>query len=55
MCRLDRKGGGNFAKAKQWKGEEAKMLCCPSGSKKKKKGISQFMKNDCMKKKTMLS
>jgi len=55
MCRLDRKGGGNFAKSKLWKGKEAKMLCCPSGSSEFQKGINQFMKNDCMKKKTMLS
>ena len=33
----------------------AKILCCPRGSSDFQKGVSQFMKNDCMKKKAMLS
>jgi hypothetical protein len=55
MCSLDRKGGGNFAKLKLWKGEEATFLCCRRVSSEFQKGISQFMMNDCMKKKAMLS
>jgi len=55
ICRLDRKGGGNFAKSKLWKGEEEKLLCCPSGSSEFQTRVSQFMKIDCMEKKAMLS
>jgi hypothetical protein len=55
MCNLDRNGGGNFAISKLWKGEEAKILCCPSGRSEFQKGIGQFMTNDCMKKKAILS
>jgi hypothetical protein len=51
MCSLDRKDGGNFGKSKLWKGEETKILCCPSGSSEIQKGVNQFMMNDCTKKK----
>jgi hypothetical protein len=33
----------------------AKILCCPRGSSEFQKEFSQYMKNDCMKKKAMLS
>jgi hypothetical protein len=55
MCNLDTKGGGNFGKLKLWKGEEAKILCCPSGSSEFQEGFNQFMKTYCMNKKAMLS